>query len=408
MIQQTRTTKEEVRKVNLLIFEPYPFNSEGGNQKTLRYLLTFINKEKIKPIVLVPLKTKFSDRLSQMGFECLELSPSKRINRYGGACVRDGMMGRLWTLFDLLIYNIRLLLLLKRNKIDVVYSNCIRAVLSTGIATKLARIPNLLYVKGELQNERFDRIGFYLADKILFFCEANKHDNYPDLVQKFNSKIGILRIGINMSEVQSIQNKNKDRLIKELSLSDKNINCIVLSQLYPPKGIHYLLEAIGQVIRDFPNLKLFILGDHCIEEYRDYKKQLDDIVNKQQIEKNVSFAGWRQDAWEVLACMDILIHPSFREGFGRAVLEAMAFGKPVIASRVGGLREIIQDGENGLFIEPGNKEQLTEKLSLLLNDGELRKRLGRKAQDTVVAEYLIEDKVLQFEQIVLELAQPGH
>ena len=93
MIRQTRITKEEVGKVNLLIFEPYPFSSEGGNQKTFRYLLTFINKEKIKPIVLVPLKTNFCDRLSQMGFECLELSPSKRINRYGGACARDGMMG---------------------------------------------------------------------------------------------------------------------------------------------------------------------------------------------------------------------------------------------------------------------------------------------------------------------------
>jgi len=407
MIQQTKTTKEEVKKVNLLIFEPYPFNSEGGNQKTLRYLLTFINKEKIKPVVLVPLKTAFCDRLSQMGFECVELSPSKRVNRYGGACVRDGMMGRLMTLFDLLIYNTRLLLLLKQNKIDVVYSNCIRAVLSTGIATKIARIPNLLYVKGELQNERFDRIGFYLADKILFFCEANKHDKYPKLIKKLNYKIGILKIGIDISEVQSIQNKNKDRLIKELSLSDKNINCVVLSQLYPPKGIHYLLEAVGQVVRDFPNLKLFILGDHCIEEYQDYKKQLVDIVKKQRIEENVLFAGWRRDAWEVLACMDILIHPSFREGFGRAVLEAMAFGKPVIASCVGGLREIIRDGENGLFIEPGNKKQLAEKIFLLLGDRKLREHLGRKAQETVIADYLIEDKVLQFEQIVLEIAQRG-
>jgi glycosyltransferase involved in cell wall biosynthesis len=83
----------------------------------------------------------------------------------------------------------------------------------------------------------------------------------------------------------------------------------------------------------------------------------------------------------------------------------MAFGKPVVASKVGGLREIIKDGENGFLVEPGNVMEMAEKLSILLKDQSLRMKFGKSAREKVFSEYLIQDKIFQLEQIWSEMIQ---
>ena len=103
--------------------------------------------------------------------------------------------------------------------------------------------------------------------------------------------------------------------------------------------------------------------------------------------------------------MDLLIHPSLAEGFGRAVLESMAVGKPIIASRLGGLREAIEDGVNGYLVTPGNVNEIEQRWRELLLDPGLRKRMGIAAKKTVFEKYLIDDKVDRLAGIWSEMAQ---
>jgi glycosyltransferase involved in cell wall biosynthesis len=102
--------------------------------------------------------------------------------------------------------------------------------------------------------------------------------------------------------------------------------------------------------------------------------------------------------------MDIVIHPSLAEGFGRAVLESMALGKPVVASAVGGLREAIRDGQNGFLVIPGDVDAIARRWRELLVDPKLRQRLGQAARATVFADYLIDDKVARLADIWAEMA----
>ena len=108
---------------------------------------------------------------------------------------------------------------------------------------------------------------------------------------------------------------------------------------------------------------------------------------------HVVFTGWRNDTINIISIMDIIIHPSLAEGFGRAVLESMALGKPVIAAAVGGLREAIKDGNNGYLVPPGDIDALAERLCILLSSQNLREQLGKEAKKTVFSSYLIDDKV---------------
>lgn len=394
-------------RLNVLIFEPYPFDSEGGNQRTLSYFLEFMDREKFNLVLVSPLETNFIRKLRKQGIDCVTVSPPQRLGRYGGKVLKDTAAGKILTVMDLLPYNLNLRKVIREKKIDVIYCNCIRAVLSINMAAKLSRTPVLWYIKGELNNQVLDAIGFALSDRILFFCEQNKNDKYPGLIRLYDDKIGILRIGIDLDSVRQIENKDKSHLKKELGIKNSNTNMIYLGQLYPPKGIHYLIEAMGMLIDAFPDIMLYAVGDHVIEEYREYKKEIVRLIEKLGLEGRVVFTGWRSDAMEVASLMDILVHPSLSEGFGRAVLEGMSLGKPVVATKVGGLREIIKDGQNGFLVDPENPGQVAEKLSILLKDRDLRKKMGKAARETVFSEYMIEDKVRQFERILCDLASGG-
>ena len=393
--------------INILIFEPYPFSLVSGNLRTLSYIIKFFDKTRFNLILVTPFESEFTDKVVKQGFNCIVVKPPQRLMRYGGQCLNDSIWGKFLTLFNMIPYNWVLMNIIREKKIDVIYCNCIRAVLSIALAAKLSRIPMMLYIKGELQNRILDPIGFFLSDKILFFCEANKNDKYPNLIKKYKKKIGLLKIGLNLETIVDIEKRDKTTLSHQLSIAPNRINIAYSGLLTPLKGVHYLLDAMSLIVKAFPEVMLYIIGDCVIDEHQNYKDTLFDLIEKNNLKNHVTFTGWRTDALDVVSLMDILVHPSLSEGFGRAVLEAMALGKAVVASKVGGLREIIKDGENGFLVEPQNAEHLAQKLCDLLKDRELIGKIGRAARETVFSEYSIQDKVKQLEEMWSEMASVG-
>jgi glycosyltransferase involved in cell wall biosynthesis len=267
------------------------------------------------------------------------------------------------------------------------------------------RIPSLLYVKGALENPIIDRLCYLISTNILFFCAANRDDRYPVLNKLFNKKIHILEIGLNLNLIEKIQLLPKEHIRSELNINSNNLNCVVLGQLYEPKGQHIAISALAKLVESHPNIRLYIVGDHVISEYKEYRLKLNNLISQLGLESNVYFTGWRGDALEIVNTMDLVIHPSFAEGFGRAVLESMALGKPVIASAVGGLREAISSGKNGYLVPPGDIASLAQRWKELASDQELRLALGSKARETVYLKYSAQQKVQKLEKIFLSMTR---
>jgi glycosyltransferase involved in cell wall biosynthesis len=390
-------------KLNILIYEPYPFRQISGNLRTQSYIMEFIDKRRFHLVFLAPFETDFTKKVQMDGIDTVVLEPSKRINRYGGKCLQDSLFRKVLTMLDLFQYNLKLYRVFKKKNIDVLYCNCIRSVLTVWLAAVLRRTPILWYIKGELQNPILDTIGFILCKKILFYCETNKNDKYPRKVKRYKNKIEILGPGIDLKHIVQVENKDKTNLKKELSIDDDKINILYMGQLCPLKGVHYLLDAISLIVQEYPNIMLYIVGDHIIEEYKSYTDELVRITKKYKLERNVFFTGWRSDALEILSLMDILVHPSLSEGYGRVAVEAMALGKAVVCSKTGGLRELIKDGENGFLVEPRDSYSITKKLSILLREKTLRDEFGKAAREKVFSGFMIQDKIRKLEQIWSEL-----
>jgi len=172
----------------------------------------------------------------------------------------------------------------------------------------------------------------------------------------------------------------RDQAHKDFGFSGETIVTFT-GRLVKGKGIGVLLAAWGKVVVDFKNVCLLILGEGPFES------RLKEQCQGLGIEKNVKFLGLVNNVRKYLAMSDIFVFPSFQEGFPNSVLEAMACGLPVIATRIGGIVDVIKDEENGLLVEPGNANQLADALKRLICDAEYASALGRNALKTIRKNY---------------------
>jgi glycosyltransferase involved in cell wall biosynthesis len=171
----------------------------------------------------------------------------------------------------------------------------------------------------------------------------------------------------------------------------------------PKKGLKYLLEAVAQLEQEAgkPVCQVLLVGEGPAEQ------SLRALSERLGISARVGFAGVRRDIPEVLSLMSIFILPSLYEGFGIAILEAMAAGKPVVATMVGGIQEFVLSGQSGFLVPPGDAPALARAIKQLLDEPEKARAMGRQGQEHVKKHYSIESVVRQHEQLYeLCLAHP--
>jgi glycosyltransferase involved in cell wall biosynthesis len=153
-----------------------------------------------------------------------------------------------------------------------------------------------------------------------------------------------------------------------------------VGRLTRQKGVDVLLRAFAQVEKVFPTARLILAGDGPD------RPALAALAKSLGLQR-VMFLGWRGDAADILADVDLLAVPSRWEGFGLVALEAMALGKPVVASRVSALPEIVVPEETGLLASPGDPGELAEAIRMLLSDPRRAAGMGRAGRDRVECEF---------------------
>ncbi len=161
----------------------------------------------------------------------------------------------------------------------------------------------------------------------------------------------------------------------------------ITARLVEQKGHRYLIEAFAEACTSRDDIRLLIVGEGPL------MASLQRLVQDKNLSRVVQFAGFRTDIDNVLRNLDVFIHPSLWEGFGLAVLEAMAMGKPIIATKVSALPELIEDGINGCLVPPRDSSSLARAIIRLSSDETLRRSLGqnarRKCQKVFSAERMV-------------------
>lgn len=388
----------------VMLFETYleeHQNLEGNTWKIIR-LFTLVNRDLYKLFLVSPVQSDFFRQITKLQGESICLPASKNLMVFGGVILKQNLLSRLKMVLNLVYYNVKMYRYLRRRRVDVVKCHNLRSLLMVGLAAKAAGKPLIWYVKSQLENPFLDRLGFGLADRIVFQNRFNRDRCYPRLVRRQADRIRILQEGLVLEDVDHCAQSVNQALKEELNWQPDRLNLIMLARLTPRKGAHVLLQAMVTVQQELPHVALYLVGDDATPDHLDYLRELKEYPVTHRLH-NIYFTGWREDRLEILSLMDILVMPSSDEGLPGAILEAMALRKPVVATRVGGIPEVVLDEENGLLVESGDVQGLARAILRLARAPQLRQQLGARARKIVQEDYSMERHIANLEAIYQEM-----
>ncbi|MDH5686616.1 MAG: N-acetyl-alpha-D-glucosaminyl L-malate synthase BshA [Candidatus Bathyarchaeota archaeon] len=172
----------------------------------------------------------------------------------------------------------------------------------------------------------------------------------------------------------------------------RQVVIVHVSNFRPVKRIEVLVEAMSFVVQVAESTRLILVGEGS------ERQRIELLVKQLGLQKKVLMTGFRSDIPELLRCSDILVLCSDMEGAGLTLLEAMSCGLPVVATRVGGIPEIVEDGKNGFLVTPRSPEELADRILRLNFDGELRLKMGEEARRTVLEHFTVDKVVPMYEE----------
>lgn len=176
-------------------------------------------------------------------------------------------------------------------------------------------------------------------------------------------------------------------LRREFGLPEESLVVGTIAQFIPRKGHRYLLDAARRVVAERPACRFLLFGKGPLLD------EVERTIREYGLEKSVLPCGFRSDLERIIPALDLVVHPAEMEGLGVSLLQAAACEVPIVATPVGGIPEIVRDGETGVMVPVGDTARLAASLLELIDDEPRRRRLGRAGRERVLREFSIEAMV---------------
>jgi glycosyltransferase involved in cell wall biosynthesis len=372
-----------MEKINILHI--YQNSNIGGIQQQLLSVLKSYDKEVFNPIFCCfRHKGEIGKEIERMGIEVIAFNRPRYYKfSIGIDIVRD-------------LYR-----LIKQKNIQVARSHRYHANLYGRVAARLADVP--VIVSSVHDNYRMDKrlkrriinhILSKISDKIIAVSESIKKDIV--IYDKIDtSKILVIPNSVDIERFNP--EGNFANIKEEFLIKNNDIVIGFVGRIVPAKGLEYLIDTLSYLKEEFRNIKLLIIGEGSLVD------GLKEKSKENNVNDSVIFTGRRRDIHDILSCIDIFVMPSIAEGLPNALLEAMAMAKPIVATEVGGIPEVIKNGINGLLVPPRNAESITTAIKTLLADMHLTTKMGQRARNYVEENLSIQATVRKWESLYISL-----
>lgn len=339
----------------------------GGVENQLLTTLKNYDRMKLNPLVCSLLdKGEIGKEIEDAGIEVFSLNKLK--HRFDLTIVKD-------------IYS-----LIKKRNIKIVRTHQYHANLYGRLAALLAKTPcivasvhNVYTIDRKLHRRMINRFLARFTDKVVAVSEIVKKDilKYDGLRK---DKVTVIYNGI---DTDRLLNKDSNVIRSEFNISSDVPVTGTIGRLTFQKGQKYLIEAVSIIKEKFPKIMLLIVGDGPMkDELQNYAKALG-------LNEHVIFTGSRRDIPALLAAMDIFVLPSLWEGLPNALLEAMASGKPIIATDIPPVREAINFEKEGILVPARNSSAIASSIEFLLVNKTFAVIFGNNAQERAYSDFNI-------------------
>jgi glycosyltransferase involved in cell wall biosynthesis len=298
--------------------------------------------------------------------------------------------------------------LIFKEKPNIVHTHSSKAGILGRLAAKMAFVPNIIHTPhghvfyghfGAFASKMFlwiEKLFSRFTDRIVALTDGEKND-YEKLYVCPSEKLLKIHSGVDVAQYMQA-NGNMVEKRRSLGLDQNEAVIGFVGWLLPIKGPVYLIKAMEYVWPEYPEASLVFVG----------KGHLDVDLRAQALRMNangrVKFLGWREDIVEIMTIFDMLVLPSLNEGMGRVLVEAMAAGKPVVASRVGGIPDLVRNDETGYLVPPADAEALADGIKKLLDDPEKAWEMGQRGKE-YCRQFSIEAMIEKLDDLYSDLIQ---
>ena len=322
--------------------------------------------------------------------------PGTLANQFRRAGVRVIDLSRKGKIDPLLMF--RLTFLMRKERIRIVHTHLVHASVVGRVAAKLAGVEILVTTRHYAYQPKEKTLTRWLERK------SAKLNHMTIAISQAVRDYLIEREDYDIKKVTVIYNavdlKLFDSSIVERPAANAQNHVIgSVGHLYPQKGHDVLIQGMSQIVREFPETQLMIIGNGP------QRLMLEHLAQRQKVSDRIAFLGSKSppEVIEILRNVDLFVLASNWEGFGIAVIEAMAAGKPVVATAVEGLREVIEDGRTGFLVPPGKPHALAEKVIYLLRNRNVSIEMGKEGRKRVEILFSLDSMIVKLENLYRNL-----
>ncbi|HWN99745.1 MAG TPA: glycosyltransferase family 4 protein [Blastocatellia bacterium] len=292
--------------------------------------------------------------------------------------------------------------LIKRHDIDIVHAHVGRDYLVAALACRQAPTARLVLTRHHyLPLNRSAIYRWMLKDVAAVIAVSDSVR--ASVLERLQLPLDRVRTIPNWIDPARFQSEDRDDARAMFRLRG-NVIVACIGRLNASKGQEDFVRAAARVIQMRPDVKFLLVGDEK-EDERPFTAQLTKIAESSGLSERLKFVGHVQDIPALLAAVDVVVIPSWDEGFSLVAIEALAARRAVLASNAGGISGIISDNQNGLLFAPRDVHALTDKLLWLVSDAPLRERLAVQGQRDVYLRFGREQVIDQIEALYFEVVE---
>jgi glycosyltransferase involved in cell wall biosynthesis len=356
----------------------------GGGERVFSQIIRGLDKERFGVFVASNPGGIFEKKLTEVG---IKINPVRMTNRFNLGIIS------------------RLKKIIKTKDVRIVHSQGGRADFFARIAARIANVPIIISSMAMLV-EGYDvsipRKGLYVlidrwterwVNKFTVLSEAmrrsliERHKIPPGNIVKIYNGIEIEEYNPDLKELRN----KKLEVRRELWLKNDVPVIGAIGRLVWQKGFEYLIRAAPEMLKKCPEARFLIVGEGPL------KNKLILTGEKLNVADRITFTGFRSDIKEILASIDVLAMPSLLEGLPMVLLEAMAMAKPIVATRIDGITEVLENSKTGLLVPAKNSHALAEALVGILDDNEKANFFGQNAREAAKEKFSVKKMVEQIE-----------
>lgn len=365
----------------------------GGGQTMLLRLIDGLNKREISPIVVCSKDNqKFIQELKTHLVDFIPIKTKILV-------LENKFLKAILQLPSFIGTNFEIAQTIRQNKPDIVHANLFYSALFSIIPAKFYRKPFIWIAQTPSDLLRYKALTKFLilfTDKTILTCKdfirIAKENNFNI------SKLQTIYTGLKMEDYYQKENSGNTIEINGKEIKKPIVTMIARFDRYQ-KGHQYFLEAAKIIKKRVSKVNFLVIGGAVNPEEEKYRSELEDKVKQLGLSNHIIFTGFYPDLIYLLSNIEIVVIPSLYEAPSAVALEAMAMKRPVVASNVGGIPEVVIDGKTGFLVEPKNPEAIAEKAIFLLKNPKKAKEMGEKGYQRVKENFTQEKLAREYEKV---------